>query len=387
LPWIHEEKCFTEEHIRKRAAENGFSDPLHVEYFLWDCEIAAQLQTESDDFVLKGGAAVQLHLPIEKQRGSIDVDIACSATKEAVDKAILNIHKRIPAIEFVPYTPKNPKVTLNLLAYDVKTPAFICYRRNQQHYIKVDFLMEDLDLPSEVVKNVRTFATDVRRIRCYSAPSLIGDKLLALAKNTLGVQDIDNFPKHLYDVSQLSEDPLSKTQLMEAIGAINKLVPLEARYRKIKVTPEAALSDIIGTLDEYSTLDLIGEAEAKNSIRDFQSCYVRESQRKPWFGWCIRACRVRFLSKIILAVVSKQITPDEGSNEYKTALEIGQKLQKLHGVKIADLNKKVTKVASTPRNIERAIINKSPERVFWHVVERKNLTAIRDLIGTETKPT
>jgi hypothetical protein len=31
----------------------------------WVIAITAQLQKESEDFVLKGGVAVQLHLPIE----------------------------------------------------------------------------------------------------------------------------------------------------------------------------------------------------------------------------------------------------------------------------------------------------------------------------------
>ncbi|MGF3523055.1 MAG: hypothetical protein ACQXXJ_08185 [Candidatus Bathyarchaeia archaeon] len=82
MAFIHDEAYFSEASIRERAERYGFSDPLPVELFLWDCEIAAQLQSVSEKFVLKGGAAVQLHLPVEMQRGSVDVDIICPYTKK-----------------------------------------------------------------------------------------------------------------------------------------------------------------------------------------------------------------------------------------------------------------------------------------------------------------
>jgi hypothetical protein len=86
MKWIHDEACFSEKKIIERAEKHGFSDPVQVEYFLWDCEIAAQLQSESSNFVLKGGAAAQLHLPVEMQRGSIDVDIVCPFTEQKIIK-------------------------------------------------------------------------------------------------------------------------------------------------------------------------------------------------------------------------------------------------------------------------------------------------------------
>lgn len=68
---IHNTKHFTKEEILERARKYEFPNPLAVEIFLWDCELAAQLQDECADMVLKGGAAAQLHLPLERHRGSI----------------------------------------------------------------------------------------------------------------------------------------------------------------------------------------------------------------------------------------------------------------------------------------------------------------------------
>ena len=73
---IHAAKYFTKDEILRRAKYYEYPNPLAVEIFLWDCELTAQLQVLCNKMVLKGGAAAQLHLPLEKQRGSVDVDLA-----------------------------------------------------------------------------------------------------------------------------------------------------------------------------------------------------------------------------------------------------------------------------------------------------------------------
>ena len=115
MVWIHDETCFNEKYIRQKAEENGFSEPLNVERFLWDCEIASQLHSESDCFILKGGAAVQLHLPLEKQRGSIDVDVICATTKATIEKAVSNIEKRIGDIKFESLYSQKPYNRIKLI--------------------------------------------------------------------------------------------------------------------------------------------------------------------------------------------------------------------------------------------------------------------------------
>ena len=49
---------------------------------------------------MKGGAAAQLHLPVQMQRGSIDVDIVCPHTREEIVEVLSCIHARIPTVEF-----------------------------------------------------------------------------------------------------------------------------------------------------------------------------------------------------------------------------------------------------------------------------------------------
>ena len=378
MSWIHDKTCFEEKYIRAKATENGFSEPLNVERYLWDCEIAVQLQNESGCFILKGGAAVQLHLPIDKQRGSIDVDIICAATKEKIEQTVLNIQDRIPQIKFEEYKPKNPKTELNMITYFVKTPALIC-NGEPFHHIKVDFLMEDLNLPTEIIKNVRTFAVDIKEIKCYSATTLIGDKLLALAENTLGVKDIDNMPKHLYDVYQISKNfNLSKEQFVEIVDTIKKISALEAKYRKLETTPEGALQDVIATMNKYSSLDITNDnQELKRQIEIFQGAYVRASERQRLFGWCTRITQIRFLSNLLLDVLKGEISPDDASKSYITAVQFDSTLEKVQGKEVDAKRQEIIALSKT--TVPRVFNGKPLQRVFWHVVDRENLSQLSKL--------
>ncbi len=205
MPLIHDTACFSMKAIRERAKRYGFSDPLPVELFLWDCEIAAQLQSESEEFILKGGAATQLHLPVEFQRGSVDIDLVCPFNEQQIAEALFRIRERTPDITFERHLPKEPKRKISMVTYIAKMPALICPPGRTSCEIKIDFLLEDLELPTATLIGVETFAVNVKKLKCYSVSSLLGDKLLTLAKNTIGIEELTDIPKQIYDVSVLSE--------------------------------------------------------------------------------------------------------------------------------------------------------------------------------------
>lgn len=72
---IHHKELFTKDSILERSTKYGFANPLAVEMFLWDIEVAAQLQQMDKRLLLKGGTAAQLYLPTDQQRGSVDIDM------------------------------------------------------------------------------------------------------------------------------------------------------------------------------------------------------------------------------------------------------------------------------------------------------------------------
>jgi len=92
-----------------------------------------------------------------------------------------------------------------MVTYIAKMPALICPPGRTSWEIKIDFLLEDLELPTAALIGVETFAVNVKKLKCYSVSSLLGDKLLTLAKNTIGIEELTDIPKQIYDVSVLSE--------------------------------------------------------------------------------------------------------------------------------------------------------------------------------------
>jgi len=384
MAFIHDEAYFSERSIRERANRYGFSDPLAVEMFLWDCEIAAQLQSESEKFVLKGGAAVQFHLPVEMQRGSVDVDIICPYTKKEIAEALSRIHKRIPTVEFEKYTPKRPKKEINMVTYLARMPAVLPSESGRPREVKIDLLLEDLTLPTQIVTDAETFAVKVKRLRCYSAISLIGDKLLTLAENTIGITDSADIPKQIYDVAVLSErhNPTPE-QFPEIVKIIEAVAQLEIGYRSLKMTVVDVLADVERTMEKYGLLDTAGaNPEVKRNITSFQQFYVSASQKRPLYEWCARALRIRFLSELLRAIIEGKATAEEAGNEYGLAVKITQWLKVLSGERIKEVNKQL--MASADQQIPhfKNLKGKPLHRVFWQVVSRNNLTKIHDLVKT-----
>jgi len=385
MKWIHDEACFSEDRIKERAKKHGFSDPVQVEYFLWDCEIAAQLQSESSDFILKGGAAVQLYLPVEMQRGSIDIDIVCPFTEQEIVKVLSHIHERLQTVDFARYTPKNPKKKIDMVTYIAKTPAIVSSEKEKPREIKIDFLLEDLNLPTETVGGVETFAVDVKKLRCYSISALLGDKLLTLAENTIGITEPADIPKQVYDVSLLSEKhkPTQK-HFSETIDVIGQLTPIEAGYRDLKLTSTDALKDVGKTMEKYGLLDTPGaDAGIKRNITIFQQIYVNISQKRPWYEWCARALRIRFLSQLIEATIEKQTTAEKALNAYNSAIQTAEVLKTISGEEVKSLNKKLLDSADTEIPYPKNLRGKPLNRVFWQVVSPENLNSIKDYVETK----
>ena len=105
---IHNKKAFTIDGIKKQASNFGFVNPRVIEYFLWDLVIVAQLQNISNELILKGGAAVQLFLPVGKQRGSIDIDMTTSLDKSSLGTVIKKLESEIPNMKIESYKPAQP---------------------------------------------------------------------------------------------------------------------------------------------------------------------------------------------------------------------------------------------------------------------------------------
>ena len=175
---IHNKKFFQKEEILRRAAEYEFPNPIAIEYFAWDCELTARLQSISADLILKGGAATQLHLPVQKQRGSKDVDIATSLEVADIQAIVDRCEEKFnDGVKFVLHTPRNPTPNMPLKTYFAHVPSEVDTNRNELQ-VKVDFLCKCPTLKNETLDKIQTYAIETSAIKCSTAGTLTGDKLL-----------------------------------------------------------------------------------------------------------------------------------------------------------------------------------------------------------------
>lgn len=379
---IHDSADFTEERIRERAERHGFTDPVPVELFAWDCEVAAQLQEESELVVLKGGAATQLHLPLQFQRGSVDVDVTAPITNDQVKELVGRVSSRLPQVRFRLYTPEKPAIRLPMVTYDVIIPTALPRMRGQESRIKTDFLLEELDLPVKTMTKVETFALTVKHLRCHSAVTLLADKLLTLAENTIGIRFPEDYPKQIYDIAMLSEThPLSRGDFEEIGQVVEKLVPLEASYRKIELDSESALEDVRKTMFKYSSVDTTkADPQIKTNINNFQQFFVNTSQRRPWHEWSSRTLSTRFLAKLVQGVSSHELNPEEAAQIYAKALNLSAWLKRAKTDRIRETRTLLMNEIQEKIPHFKELRGKPLQRVFWQAATPENLERIEDQI-------
>ena len=380
---IHDAKFFTKEEILRRAEKYGFPNPLAVEIFLWDCELAAQLQDVCDDIVLKGGAAAQLYLPLDKQRGSLDIDLATPLKKSDIVEVIEKVSKSLKGyVNFERYVPKKPVPKLSLVTYLAKMPAKLDLRKREKLEIKIDIFYESPELPCLTLKNIHTYAVDVKRIRCLTPGALIGDKLLTLAKGSIGLEVESEYPKQIYDIDALLEScKISKSVVSDMLVSVKKLTKLEASFRNINITPIDALRDIVRTMDKYSQVDTsVGDVSIKRNIEGFQQFFVNMGQRKPYYEWSSKSLRIKFLAMLISENIENKLTESDVAKAIVDCQNIALRLNKISGSLVKELRKKLLGLLKTRIAYFKELKGKPLERVFWQIVTPENLQDIKSLI-------
>lgn len=379
---IHAANYFTKDEILRRAGHYEYPNPLAVEIFLWDCELTAQLQTLCDKAVLKGGAAAQLHLPLERQRGSVDVDLTTSLEKKDVDEVIRQLGKTLEGCAtFLRYEPKKPNPELPLSTYLAHVPSTVDPEREELE-IKLDFLCKSPELPHAVLRNIQTFALEVKRIECSTAGALMGDKLLTLAKGSIGIELEADLPKQIYDVDALFETcDVSAEFVNDMMISIGELTKIEASFRRIRVTPIEALNDVAKAMNWYSLVDTpSADASTKNEIESFQQFFVNRSQRKPYYEWSSKSLRIGFLATLAQKLVLKEMEAADVARVISECKEMEASLRKISGNSVVDLRDKMLKLVQTRLLHYRDLRGKSLERVFWQALTLENLENMNSLL-------
>jgi len=377
----HDTKYFTETSIKERSKKYGFPNNLPIELFLWDCELAAQLQSYSKDLILKGGAAVQLHLPVEMQRGSIDIDMITKLNESEIQEILEKVNSKLPEFSFRKHTPREPILHIPLVTYFGNRQSLIPDRPNDIS-IKAEFLMEDIVIEHLVKPEATTFALETKNIRCYSVASLIGDKLLTLAGTTIGVQKQEDVPKQIYDVSALYEiNYLSEHDFKQIFRAISTLIPIEANYRNQDLTIEEVLKDIQTSLDKYCLLGTSGvEKGIWKDITSFQQFYVNFSQRRNQDEWSEKAWQLDYLSQLIFSILKGESTKKQ-AEKHNLAIQTSNKLAEVKGSKIKKLRNELLKHAPPNTPYYKELKGKSLKRVYWQMITSENIEKVNDSLS------
>jgi len=379
---IHDEAAFAKDTILKRSKQHGFSNPIAVEMFLWDIELAAQLQRIDTRLILKGGAAAQLFLPLEKQRGSVDIDMTVSAsvTEAEVADSVGKVEKAIPSLHFKRYAPEAPKQKLPLVTYFIDVPSTFQPIGRGNLEIKADILLENAGLLTVEIRNAETFALQVRRIRIPTLGSSIGDKLLTLAKGSIGMTREEDYPKQMYDVDLLSLG-ISARVFTDIADAVTKLTPLEASYRSLQTKPSEALRDVQSLTSSYATIDTsIASRDNKKNVSDFQQFLVNQNQRLALFGWASRALRIRFLADLVGMTLSRTIVASEAAKRLARADDLARSLNLILGGNVQQVRKEL--LATFPLKVPyfKELKGKPLSRVFWEAATPDNLDKVASLL-------
>jgi len=381
LSLIHDAEYFSKEEILSRAKKYEFPNPLAVEIFLWDCELAAQFQDVNDEIVLKGGAATQLHLPLERQRGSRDIDLIAPFGRDDIAAIIERVKESVGTrIEFSLHEPKKPVPKLPLITYFAKMPTTLDLTREELE-IKIDLLLERFDIPTVLLENVQTFALVVNRMKCLTVGALLGDKLLTLARGSIGMPLESDYPKQIYDIDALLEcHEVSKQYVSEMIESIKILTEFEASLRGIEVTPQEALNDVAKTMDEYSLIDTSGgNLEVKKNIEGFQQFFVNQSQRCPLYGWSSKSLKIRFLALLLREHLENKMSETDVAEIITRSKNIALRLSKISGDAVVETRKKLLRLAETKIKYFKEMKGKPLDRVFWQIVTPTNIQEAESL--------
>ena len=371
----------TREEMLKLSGSAGFAQPQVVELFRWDLELVSQLQGEAGDFILKGGAATQLYIPIEKQRGSVDVDMLFPRRQDQLSGIIRAVNAKFvshaPLFQFSVYEPKSPTVGLPMKTYDVDLPSVI----TNACRIKLDVLLIDEDIPLNTVRRAKTFACTVEKATCPTAGALIGDKLLTLARGSIGIQTVEDYPKQVYDLEMLAyQRECGIQELTDAVRAVEVLTPVEGSFRGLDIKATEALEDVMKTMSEYSKIDLSSaDKPLKKAVNDFQQFFVNRSEMgTKLYQWSCRFLRMRFLASLIQLHLMGKISLDEAAKSLRLSRSISNRAKSIKGIEVEKARSALLKLSKGAEAKE--LRGKPLDRVFWGNVEFGNIEQLDRLV-------
>ena len=324
---INDETYFSKETIERLKKEFKFTQAVHIEMLLWDFEIFSQLsEIHSNQFVLKGGAATQVYLSSDKQRASRDIDFATTLSNKEIEEALEKIKKKFEAhrkkdehFEWKPVPgPKDAKIE-DLHCYDISVPTFFGATKGKKDTtdLKIDaILYKELPFKKKILESPIVFDLKFKQFLVVTEGSLIGDKILTLSDTTVGIlarkEDYEAYLKQVYDLTHLIDKFLHNPDVLKDIlFTLDKLTPIQIKYRQLQKTTEEVISDIIGSIEKRKYFDFDSSdsgKEFRDEINNLQGNYLNLPENVPAFIWALRLGKIQFIVLLIDLIITRKIT-------------------------------------------------------------------------------
>jgi len=199
--FLGKKEYFNKEFILKQIDERrGITQDLY-ERALNGLEYLSQLRNMGFNPIFKGGSAVQLLIPEDVQRLSIDIDLSINSTEKDIIFVLENIYNRFDKriYKFEKVSEPFPKIIL----YNLSIPSYFSETPSR---IQLDFHLHE---PNYAIKKtpIKTFLYESDYyVRTPTVNALIGDKLTVLGPETIGKPMIEkpvNIAKQIFDISIL----------------------------------------------------------------------------------------------------------------------------------------------------------------------------------------
>ncbi len=190
---------FDRNYILKKIEERrGLVRDLY-ERALNGLEYLSQLRDMGLDPIFKGGSAVQLLIPENLQRLSIDIDLAVGCSEKELTSILQQIHNKFNN-KIYDFERVGTDLPPYLVLYNLYIPSFFSETPSK---IELDFLLHMPNYKTQQTQ-IKTFLYESDYIvRTPTINALLGDKLTTLGPNTIG-KTLDKNPlnigKQLYDI-------------------------------------------------------------------------------------------------------------------------------------------------------------------------------------------
>lgn len=289
--YIHGRKSISKENIIDTSQRYDFSHRDIVESHIWVYELHAQIQRYAKEHcVLKGGACTQLYLPINVQRCTVDIDACTDLSASELEEIMLSIRYKFNVgkfyCSFKEYVPNFIGKTRRL---PMKTFLFFLPfiykkgRKKEPPWIKVDFLFLDTKtMPTNIITKAETIGLKLNYSPiCISPYSMISDKLLTFAVNSIGLDTykIDSFYKNIYDLFYLINRYNDLESFKKISSELRHSIDIEFLIKNINPHDTIEiLDDVMQTLFNIFTFDLRNNPQKphKKLIR-FEESFIQGS--------------------------------------------------------------------------------------------------------------